>query len=112
MERFAYWMPIFWTLRIGILIVLFTGFCVYILLGSRFFRPKTVRAMLLADPPHVESVGGEFAGAKAEVKLSKHVDAEQLALLQTQLARIQVQLDDMNAATTSPPENGGKDDAR
>ena len=108
MERFVYWLPIFWTLRFGILIVLFTGFCVYILLVSRFFRWKTVRAMFRAEPPRVESVGGEFAGAKAEVKLSKHVDAEQLALLQTQVAEVQAQLDKLKAATNSPPNRGGE----
>lgn len=93
MDRFAYWPPIFWTLRIGILIVLFSGFFVFVLLVSRFFRLKTMRAMLLADPPRVESLGGEFAGAKAEVKLSKHVDDEQVNTLREQVRRMQDQLD-------------------
>jgi hypothetical protein len=97
MDRFAYWPPIFWTLRIGIVIVLSSGFCVYLLLVSRFFRLKTMRAMLLADPPRVESLGGEFGGAKAEVKLSKQVDEEQVAALREQVRRMQDQLDRLSA---------------
>lgn len=105
MDRFVGWPPIMWTLRIGILIVVGGGLHVFILLMLRFLRWKTMRAMVLADPPRVESLGGEFAGAKAEVKLSKHVDAEQLALLQTQLAQIQVQL---NKVETELFRRGGE----
>ncbi|HEX2206595.1 MAG TPA: hypothetical protein VHG93_02875 [Longimicrobium sp.] len=71
MDRFIGWPPIFWTLRIGILIVLIGGLHVFLLLISRFFRWKTVHAMLFADPPRIDTVGGEFAGAKAELKLHR-----------------------------------------
>jgi hypothetical protein len=77
MHRFLDWPPIFWTLRIGILIVLAGGLHVFVLLISRFFRWANIRSMLLADPPRVESLGGEFAGAKAELKLFQHVQGEQ-----------------------------------
>jgi hypothetical protein len=95
MDRFAFWPPIFWTLRIGILIVLFSGFFVFVLLVSRFFRLKTMRAMLLADPPRVESLGGEFAGAKAEVKLWKQVDAEQVNTLQGRVVELESKIQRM-----------------
>jgi hypothetical protein len=77
MHRFLDWPPIFWTLRIGILIVLAGGLHVFVLLISRFFRWSNIRSMVLADPPRVESVGGEFAGAKAELKLFRRVQDQQ-----------------------------------
>lgn len=77
MHRFLDWPPIFWTLRIGILIVLVGGLHVFVLLVSRFFRWSNIRSMLLAEPPRVESVGGEFAGAKAELKLFQRAQDQQ-----------------------------------
>lgn len=72
MRRIIEWLPLIWTLRIGLLIVLAGGAYLYVLLIARFFRWKNIRAMVLAKLPQVESVGGEFAGAKAELKLSQH----------------------------------------
>jgi hypothetical protein len=77
MRRILEWLPLIWTLRIGLLIVLAGGAYLYVLLIARFFRWKTIRAMVLADPPRVESVGGEFAGAKAELKLFQATQNEQ-----------------------------------
>ena len=47
--------------------------------------------MVLADPPRVESVGGEFAGAKAEVKLAQQVASkleERVADLEATVERV------------------------
>jgi hypothetical protein len=71
MKRIIEWLPLIWTLRVSLLIVIAGGAYLYVLLIARFFRWGTIRDMVLADPPQVESVGGEFAGAKAEVKLSQ-----------------------------------------
>ena len=60
-----------WTVRIALVIVVSCGVYLFGLLIARFFRWKVIRAMVRADPPRVESVGGEFAGAKAEVKLAQ-----------------------------------------
>lgn len=103
MDRFLDWPPILWTLRIAILIVVIGGLHVFVLVVSRFFRWKTVRAMVLADPPRVESLGGEFAGAKAELKLSK-LDEHQVIALREQVRQVQEQLDQLRK---KPPENGG-----
>lgn len=81
MDRFIGWRPIFWTLRIGIRIVLVGGIHVFLLVVSRFFRWKTVRAMLLADPPRVDSLGGEFAGAKAELKLHRGASEAEMEVI-------------------------------
>jgi septal ring factor EnvC (AmiA/AmiB activator) len=71
MKRIIEWLPLIWTLRIGLLILVAGGAYLYVLLIARFFRWRTIRDMVLAEPPRVESVGGEFAGAKAEVKLAQ-----------------------------------------
>jgi hypothetical protein len=73
MSRIFDWPALIWTLRIALVIVVSCGVYLFGLLIARFFRWKVVRAMVLADPPRVESVGGEFAGAKAEVKLAQQV---------------------------------------
>lgn len=73
MKRIIEWLPLIWTLRIGMMIVVAGGAYLYVPLVARFFRWRTMRDMVLADPPKVESVGGEFAGAKAEVKLAQQV---------------------------------------
>lgn len=89
MDRFLYWPPIFWTLRIGILIVLVGGLHVFVLLLSRFFRWSNIRSMLLADPPRVESVGGEFAGAKAELKLYQHAQNQEQSNVEQRLHHLE-----------------------
>lgn len=73
MKRIIEWLPLIWTLRIGMMIVVAGGAYLYVLLIARFFRWRTMRDMVLADPPKVESVGGEFAGAKAEVERARQV---------------------------------------
>ena len=69
MEGIPEWPPIIWTVRITLLILVAGGAYLFVLLIARFLRWTNIRAMVLADPPRVESVGGEFAGAKAELKL-------------------------------------------
>ena len=66
MDGILEWPPIIWTVRITLLILVGGGAYLFVLLIALFFRWTNVRAMVLADP---ESVGGEFAGAKAELKL-------------------------------------------
>jgi hypothetical protein len=45
-----------------------TGY-IFLLFLLRFLNWRTIKGMAFASPPEIESVGGEFAGAKAEVKL-------------------------------------------
>jgi hypothetical protein len=94
MQRIFDWLPIVWTLRIGLLVVLLGGLHVFVLLTSRFFRWTNIRSMLLADPPRVESVGGEFAGAKAELKLVRHVHSS----LDGRVADLEAKMDQVMAA--------------
>lgn len=92
MNRFLDWPPILWTLRIGILIVVIGGLHVFLLLVSRFFRWKNIRAMLLADPPRVESLGGEFAGAKAELKLFQRAQDVQLGQVEQRMEALEAEM--------------------
>lgn len=73
------------------------------LLVARFFRWKNVRTMILADPPKVESVGGEFAGAKAEVKLSQSSSETQIATMQDRLEGFRKELDQIIASGKRTP---------
>lgn len=63
------WPPIVWTARILLLIVMGGTGYVFILFLLRFLNWSNIKGMAHASPPEIESVGGEFAGAKAEVKL-------------------------------------------
>jgi hypothetical protein len=104
-NRIFDWPPIIWTVRIGLLIVLTGGLHVFVLLISRFFRWTNIRNMVLADPPRVESVGGEFAGAKAELKLFQHAHSsldERVANLETRMDRVMAAMD-----ARDPARRGG-----
>lgn len=70
-EIFA-WPPVIWTARVLLLILMGGSGYIFILFVLRFLNWKTIKGMALASPPEIESVGGEFAGAKAEVKLVAH----------------------------------------
>jgi hypothetical protein len=69
MHRLLDWDPLIWTARIVLLIVVAGCGYVFLLFLMRFLNWRNIKGMALAPPPQVESVGGEFAGAKAEVRL-------------------------------------------
>ncbi|HEY7769352.1 hypothetical protein [Longimicrobium sp.] len=69
MKEILSWAPIIWTARILLLILMGGTGYIFLLFLLRFLNWKTIKGMALASPPEIESVGGEFAGAKAEVKL-------------------------------------------
>lgn len=75
MNGILQWLPIIWTVRIGLLILLCGSAYLFVLLIARFFRWTNIRTMVLAELPRVESVGGEFAGAKAELKLFQYEES-------------------------------------
>lgn len=110
MHRFLDWPPIFWTLRISILVVLAGGLHVFVLLISRFFRWTNIRSMVLAEPPRVESVGGEFAGAKAEVKLFQEAEARQESSLDQRLSEVEGRIVMLLRALGLEDERRGWDD--
>lgn len=96
MEAILEWPPIIWTVRITLLILVGGGAYLFVLLIARFFRWTNVRAMVLADPPRVESVGGEFAGAKAELKLFQLERSgldHRVETLEEQVARLGAQVE-------------------
>lgn len=68
MQRIFDWLPIVWTARIAVLILLAGASHLLLLLIAPFLRPRNVRKMLQADIPQVRSVGGEFAGTKGEIQ--------------------------------------------
>jgi hypothetical protein len=63
------WLPVVWTARIVLLILIGGSGYIFLLFLTRFLNWKNIKGMALAAPPQVESVGGEFAGAKGEVRL-------------------------------------------
>jgi hypothetical protein len=62
MDRFIDWPPIFWAMRVALLVLLVGCSYVYLLLIAPFFRPAHVLRMLKADIPRVRSLGAEVAG--------------------------------------------------
>ena len=107
MSRIFDWPALIWTLRIALVIVVSCGVYLFGLLIARFFRWKVIRAMVLADPPRVESVGGEFAGAKAELKLFQHAHSsldERVANLETRMDRVMVAMDARDQARSGGDE--------
>lgn len=85
------WPPILWALRITVLTLLVGTTYVFILLLSRFLRWRVVKSMLLADPPQVDTISGEAAGLKGEIRLTRKVDAQddQIAALERGLTDLQ-----------------------
>ena len=75
MDRIFGWPPVYWTARILLVIVMGGGAWILFVLFARFLRPKVVWALFKSDPPMLDEVGGEFAGAKATVKFSRHDEA-------------------------------------
>jgi hypothetical protein len=72
MDKLFDWLPIIWTARILLLILMGGGGYVFLLFLLRFLNWKTMKEMAGAPPPQVDSFSGEFGGAKAEVKLVAH----------------------------------------
>lgn len=97
MDGILEWPPIIWTVRIALLILVAGGAYLFVLLVARFFRWTNIRVMLLADPPRVESVGGEFAGAKAELKLFQNTRSN----LEGRVADLEGKMDQVIATITS-----------
>jgi predicted metalloprotease len=78
MDRIFGWPGVYWTARILLAIVMGGGSLIVLVLLIRFMRPSHVLKVLKSDPPQLDEVGGEFAGAKASVKFagqSSAVDA-------------------------------------
>lgn len=91
MNGIMQWPPIIWTVRIGLLILVGGSAYLFVLLIARFFRWTNIRTMVLAALPRVESVGGEFAGARAELKLSQSTHSGldgRVADLETKMVRV------------------------
>lgn len=63
------WPPVVWTGRVLSIILMAGAGYIFFLFLLRFLNWKTIKGMALAPPPEIESVGGEFGGARAEIKL-------------------------------------------
>lgn len=69
MDSTLQWPPIVWTARIVLLLVLAGAGYVFLLFLIRFLNLRNIKGMALVALPRVESLGGEFGGARAEVRL-------------------------------------------
>ncbi len=107
MKAILDWLPLVWTVRIGLLIVLAGGVYLYVLLVAPFLRWRNIRNMVLADLPRVASVGGEFAGARAEVKLAPSAGERQIAMMQERLEGFRKELDQLIATSKQDPGEEG-----
>ena len=83
------WPPVVWTARLLLVILMGGSAYVFLLFILRFLNWQTIKVMANAAPPQIESVGGEFAGAKAEVKLV--AQGRQLTSVEQRLAQLEEQ---------------------
>lgn len=68
MDEIFNWPPVVWPARILLVTLMGCGAWITLVLAIRFFRPGNLMALLRAELPKLDEVGGEFAGAKASVK--------------------------------------------
>ena len=89
MTEILTWPPVVWTARLLLVILMGGSGYVFLLFILRFLNWPTIKAMASAAPPQIESFGGEFAGAKAEVKLV--AQGRQLTSVETRLEHLEEQ---------------------
>jgi hypothetical protein len=95
MDQILAWPPVIWTARILLVTIMGGSSYVLWLLMARFLRPKNVLELLKAEPPKLDEVGGEFAGAKASVKFAAQGEAlktltRRVKLLEGQIETLRV----------------------
>jgi hypothetical protein len=103
MQAILQWTPILWMLRLTVLTVLGAGVSIFLLLAARFFRWTHIKSLLRAELPRVHSVGGEFAGTKATVRLVQEENNEQITVLRERVDNLQKTVEVVVAALTHAP---------
>lgn len=89
------WEPLVWTVRsCGIILVVLATY-ISMLYAARYLRPKTIRAMVTADPPSFRNASLEAFGAKIGGELD--VNQQQGGQLGMVMERIE-QLEQAHAA--------------
>ncbi|HEU0015230.1 MAG TPA: hypothetical protein VFQ45_16180 [Longimicrobium sp.] len=67
MLRILDWLPLIWTIRVALLIVVGVSAALFVLFLARYFRWSSIKQLVMSDLPRIKSLGGEFAGTKGEV---------------------------------------------
>jgi len=104
MNSVLHWTPLFWALRIAILVVVLDGLGLFALVTARFFRWKHMRRLVLADLPEVRRLGGQVAGAGATVELAEAHDV-QFGQLERQVEELRRKLDLLIAGLSDEERN-------
>jgi hypothetical protein len=98
MNEILGWPPVVWTARILLVPVMGSATWITLVLVVRFFRPRNLRKLLRAELPTLDEVGGEFAGAKANVKFTAQGKA--LNTLEERVATLELVVERLGRADT------------
>ena len=60
----------YWTVRIMATVFMAGATWLAVLVLARFFRPRHIKAMVLADPPKLDEIRGEFGGLKGAIRFN------------------------------------------
>ena len=84
------WEPLVWTVRAcGIILVVLVTY-IATLYAARYLRPKTIRAMVAADPPSFRNASLEAFGAKIGGELDvNQQQSEQLGMVMERIERLE-----------------------
>jgi hypothetical protein len=115
MNEILGWAPVVWTARILLVPVMDSATWITLLLMIRFFRPGNLRKLLRAELPKLDEVGGEFGGAKANVKFvaqGKVLNAleERMAVLERHVETLE-SVDTNTLAALKESEREGRDES-
>jgi hypothetical protein len=93
------WEPLVWTIRTCAVILVVLATYVALLYAARYLRPRTVKAMVFADPPTFRNATVEAFGAKigGELHLAEGRNAQVTASIEERLDDLQRRHDDLRA---------------
>ncbi|HEX6751764.1 MAG TPA: hypothetical protein VF092_31005 [Longimicrobium sp.] len=60
----------YWAVRIMATVFMAGATWLAVLVLARFFRPKHIKALVLADPPKLDEIRGEFGGVKGAIRFN------------------------------------------
>ena len=88
----------YWTVRIMATVFMAGATWLAVLVLARFFRPRHIKALVLADLPKLDEIGGEFGGVKARIRFN--AQASTLSSLEHRMVVIEGALERLTAATS------------
>lgn len=114
MKELLSWEPLVWTIRACAVILVVLATYVALLYAARYLRPRTVKAMFLADPPTFRNATLEAFGAKIGGELDPAEGRNaQITLVSERLKTLERRHDDLHAIVVKilrTLARGGNDD--